>query len=181
MTTTQVKTLQQPAPTGLGAAAVGSGGTFTAGAKFWVATAIVKGAESPASAEATVTVALNGSANLTWANPAGCQAVKIYRGTATGAENTLVVTLAGNTAAWTDTGAAGSAASPPAASAFANAAKNGVNPAKANVPAGTAAGLAQAAYAGLSGWCAATLLSEATVQTRNRKLMNSAGMDVQEV
>jgi hypothetical protein len=181
VTTTQVRQLQQPAPTALGAAAVGSGGTFTAGAKFWVATAVVKGTESPASAEATVTVALNGSANLTWVNPPGCQAVKIYRGTGTGAENTLAATLSGVTTAWTDTGAAGTAATPPAPSAFGAAAKTGASPTKANVPAGTPAGLAQAYYAGLAGWCVATLLAEGTVQARNRKLVNSAGFDVQEV
>ena len=58
-----------------------------------------------------------GSAVLTWdALPAGTTAVKVYRGTLTGVENKLVATL-GAVVTYTDTGVAGTTASPPAAGA----------------------------------------------------------------
>lgn len=102
------------APSGLAAAAVGSGGTFAAGAQYWKITGINGSGETTGSNEATATLVLNGSANLTWsALPAGTTGVKIYRGTASGAENVLVATL-GAVTSYTDTGTAGTAATPPA-------------------------------------------------------------------
>ena len=113
------------APSGAAAAAVGSGGTFTAGAYFWKVTAIYPGAESGPSAEVTATLVLNGSANLTWsALPAGATGAKVYRGTATGAENTLVATL-GIVTSYTDTGTAGTAAAVPGITAFQQVHANG--------------------------------------------------------
>lgn len=106
------------APSGAAAAAVGSGGTFAAGAYFWKITAIYPGGESGPSSEVTATLVLNGSANLTWsALPAGATGAKVYRGTVTGQENILVVTL-GVVTAYTDTGIAGTAATVPGTTAF---------------------------------------------------------------
>lgn len=101
------------APTGLAVAAVVGGGTFAAGTYFWVITYQSDLGETVASNEVTVAIALNGSANLTWnAPPPGVRHVKVYRGTVAGAENALIATL-GVVAAFTDTGTAGSAATPP--------------------------------------------------------------------
>lgn len=62
-------------------------------------------------------MAAGGTATLTWAAlPAGTTAVKVYRGTATNAENALVATL-GAVVTYTDTGTAGTPGSPPAVSA----------------------------------------------------------------
>ena len=102
-------------PSGLAAAAVASGGTFAAATYFWKVTGTNAAGETTGSNEATVAIVLNGSANLTWsALPAGTTGVKVYRGTGAGAENVLVATL-GAVVAYTDTGSAGSAATPPAA------------------------------------------------------------------
>lgn len=98
---------------GLAAAAVGSGGTFAAGTYYWVITAVDAYGETTASNETNATLILNGSANLTWnALPAGTTNVKVYRGTGPGAENVLVTTL-GPVTAYTDTGTAGTGATPP--------------------------------------------------------------------
>lgn len=106
------------APSGAAAAAVGSGGTFAAGAYFWKVTALYPGAESGPSGEVTATLVLNGSANLTWsALPAGATGAKVYRGTVTGGENVLVATL-GAVTSYTDTGTAGTAAAVPGITAF---------------------------------------------------------------
>ncbi len=98
-----------PAPTGGAAAAVGSGGTFTAGTYFWKVTAVDnKQNESLASAEFQQTLALNGSATLTWNAVPGAVGYRVYRGSATGAEN-VVYTVSGNAGAFTDTNAASQA------------------------------------------------------------------------
>ena len=104
------------APSGLGAAANVGGGTFAAATYFWKVTGLTSAGETTGSNEASVAVALNGTATLTWsALPAGTTGVKVYRGTASNAENVLVATL-GAVVTYTDTGTAGSAGSPPAAS-----------------------------------------------------------------
>ena len=104
------------APSGLGAAANVGGGTFAAATYFWKITGLSTAGETAASNEATVAVALNGTATLTWsALPAGTTGVKVYRGTVTNTENVLVATL-GAVTAYTDTGTAGPAGSPPAVS-----------------------------------------------------------------
>ena len=103
-------------PTGLNAAPVVGGGTFAAGTYFWKVTGTDAQGETTGSNEASATIALNGSANLTWnALPAGTTGVKVYRGTVAGAENALIATL-GAVVAFTDTGTAGAGGSPPAAS-----------------------------------------------------------------
>ena len=121
MTSTQIKTLPGGAapPAGLAAAAVGTGGTFAAATYFWKVTFVTRWGETSGSNEATVAIVLNGSANLTWtAPPAGTNQVKVYRGTVTNTENALVATLGASAAAYTDTGTAGTAQSPPAAGSF---------------------------------------------------------------
>lgn len=106
------------APTGLAAAAVGSGGTFAAATYFWKITGTNAQGESTGSAEASATIVLNGSCNLTWsALPATTTGVKVYRGTVTQTENVLVATL-GAVVAYTDTGIAGTSGAPPASNAL---------------------------------------------------------------
>lgn len=108
-------TLGLPALSGLAAAAVGSGGTFAAATYFWKVTGTNAAGETTGSNEATVAIVLNGSCNLTWnALPAGTAGVKVYRGTSSNGENALITTL-GAVTSYTDTGSAGSAATPPAA------------------------------------------------------------------
>lgn len=115
------------APTGLAAAAVVGGGTFAAGTYFWKVTGTDAQGETTGSNEASATIALNGSANLTWnALPAGTTGVKLYRGTAAGAEDHMIATL-GAVTSTTDTGTAGSAATPPAASSATGDALTAVN------------------------------------------------------
>lgn len=124
MTNTQIRVqAQASAPTGQAVAAVGTGGTFAAATYFWKITRRTIFGESTGSAEVTVAIVLNGSANLTWTlPPAGTVAVRIYRGTVTNTENVLVAEVPGNVAAFTDTGGSLQAGTPPAApAAFANA------------------------------------------------------------
>lgn len=101
-------------PSGLAVTASATGGTLAAGSYFWVVTAITAAGETMASNEVTATLSgSTSSAALTWTLPAGATGAKVYRGTAAGAEDTLVATL-GAVTTYTDTGAAGSAATPPA-------------------------------------------------------------------
>ena len=101
-------------PSGLAAAANVGGGSFAAATYFWKVTGLCASGETAGSAEATVAVAANGTATLTWsALPAGTTGVKVYRGTVTNTENVLVATL-GAVLTYTDTGTAGTAGAPPA-------------------------------------------------------------------
>ena len=101
------------APSTLAASPNVGGGTFAAAAYFWKITGLNGRGETTVSNEATCSVALNGTASLTWAAlPAGTTGVKVYRGTVTQTENVLVATL-GAVVAYTDTGTAGTAAVPP--------------------------------------------------------------------
>ena len=128
MTTTQIKSLPGgiAPPVGLGVAAVGSGGTFAAASYFWKITFVTAQGETSGSNEATVAIALNGSANLTWtAPPKSVSRIRIYRGTVTNTENILVTDISaqsaapgGSVTAFTDTNLGG-AGTPPAAGAFA--------------------------------------------------------------
>lgn len=103
----------EPAPSGLTATPVGTGGTFAAGTYYWVVTGTDAYGETTGSNEATAVIVLNGSANLAWnALPPGTTGVKVYRGTSPGGENALIATL-GAVTAYTDTGTAGSGATPP--------------------------------------------------------------------
>lgn len=108
-----VSSTYEPAPGGLAVAANVGGGTFAAGTYYWVVTATDASGETTASNEVSVAVALNGTATLTWpADLPAATGYKVYRGTAPGAENALIATL-GNVLTYTDTGTAGSGASPP--------------------------------------------------------------------
>lgn len=112
--TLQYSTAQISPPFALAATPVVGGGTFAAGNYFWEVTAITALGETTVSNEATAAIALNGSATLTWSLPAGpVTGVKVYRGTAAGAENHLITTL-GAVTTYLDTGTVGSVASPPA-------------------------------------------------------------------
>lgn len=183
MTTSQVRKLQGAAPTGLAASPVAGGGTFAAGAQFWKVTAVGPWGESAPGNEATATLALNGHADLTWANPPGTTAVRIYRGTSTNAENTLVVQLQGAATAYSDTGT-GAAGAPPAVAGWSNMTKAGTVPLKSNIPAGTPAGLAQQLYQAMCEWCSVGTPITAGTSNQARigdKVAAGAGFDLQEV
>src|SRR5215469_11716846 len=183
MTATQIRTYQGPAPTSAAVAAQAGGGTFAAGAQFWKLTALGWWGESAPSNEATESVALNGSANLTWTLPTGATGVKVYRGTTTNAENALVATL-GPVSAWTDTGGAGSAATPPASGAWTGVTKTGALPAKSNVPGGTNPGRGNMLMQGLMSWCAgvgSAAGGTGPLATIGRKEAAAAGWNVQDV
>lgn len=125
--TTQTKALPGgiAAPTGLAVAAVGTGGTFAAATYFWKLTYISRFGETSGGNEATVAIALNGSANLSWtAPPSSVMRVRIYRGTVTNTENVLVAELPATALAFTDTNL-GAAATPPAAGSFVSATFDG--------------------------------------------------------
>jgi hypothetical protein len=106
----------QPPPTGLGASTA-SGGTLATGITvYYVITALIAGAdETQPSAEVDATPSGgNLSVALTWSVVAGAAGYKVYRGTNSGGENTLVATILSPSAtAFTDTGPAYTTASPP--------------------------------------------------------------------
>lgn len=109
----QFATTLSSVPTGLTATPVAGGGTFAAGTYYWEVTATTGFGETTVSNEASTAVALNGSANLSWtAPPNKVTGYKVYRGTASGVENTLVATLAGSGTTYTDTGGGGAGAPP---------------------------------------------------------------------
>lgn len=87
--------------------------TFGSGAKFWVITAVGAGGETSVSDEITSTLAALDTQTMTWVAIGGATGYKIYRGTATGVHGTLVATV-GAVTTYTDTGATGTSASPPA-------------------------------------------------------------------
>jgi hypothetical protein len=91
-----------------------TGGTFTSGAKFWVVTAINADGETVISNEITATLATSGTQVVSWSAVTGSTGFKVYRGTATGAENKLVTTT-GVVTTYTDTGTAGTTATLPVA------------------------------------------------------------------
>jgi hypothetical protein len=161
-------------PSALAAGAVVGGGTFAAGTYFWVVTGTNAQGETTKSNEATATIALNGSANLTWsALPAGTTGVKVYRGTVAGAENRLVATL-GAVTAYLDTGTVGSAATPPTNNTA------GTDPAKA-LPAGmgTTKAFPFAVYAGMQ--CGSVGYDrEGTYRDRARTILELAGQHAAE-
>lgn len=98
----------------LGTAA--SGGTFAAGAYFWKVTTLIGGVESAPSNEITATLSLNQQQPINWSAVTGATGYRVYRGTASGAENVLVATL-GTVTTYTDTGIAGTPATTPPSSA----------------------------------------------------------------
>jgi hypothetical protein len=102
-------------PLALTATAQVGGGTFTAATYFWVVTAISSKGESLASNELSATIALNGTCLLTWTLPTDATSVRVYRGTSAGAES--IYFALGKVSTYTDTGAAGTAGTPPTTTA----------------------------------------------------------------
>jgi hypothetical protein len=104
-------------PSGLTVTPSATGGTLPDGPVFWVLTATNGSGETPASNEVTATLAgspaNSSSAVLNWPAVTGETDYKLYRGAAAGVENELVATIAAGTLTYTDTGAAGTAVSPP--------------------------------------------------------------------
>jgi len=98
-----------------------SGGTLAAGTYYWKVTATASGGEGIGSNEVTATTTGTTSSQiLNWTTVTGASGYKIYRGTAAGAENVLVATVASvNT--YTDTGTAGTAGAPPIAASYVHA------------------------------------------------------------
>jgi hypothetical protein len=90
----------------------GTGGTFTAGTKFWKVTAVNANGETVGSNEVSATVTATSTQVLNWVTVAGATNYNIYRGTLSGGENVLVSTV-GAVTTFTDTGQAGSAGDVP--------------------------------------------------------------------
>lgn len=89
-----------------------TGGTFSAGSKYWVVSAVnASGVESFPSNELTATLTLNQEQPINWSAVTGAVSYNIYRGTTAGAENVLVATV-GAVTTYTDTGIAGTTGSP---------------------------------------------------------------------
>lgn len=89
----------------------GTGGTFTAGTYYYVVTSTNALGETTRSNEISATVANNGTITVNWWSNSMATGYKVYRGTTPGGENALIYT--GTALSVTDTGSAGSAASPP--------------------------------------------------------------------
>ena len=91
-----------------------TGGTLAAGSYVWVITTTNFSGETTSSNEVSATLTgTTSSVGLSWTLPDGADGVKVYRGTVAGSENVLVATL-GAVSTYTDTGAAGTSATPPA-------------------------------------------------------------------
>lgn len=114
------------APTGV-SSALTTGGTLSSGQAYYYkvtgtgpyGTQITDTTESGPSSETTKTATgATLSITITWTALQGATGYKIYRGTTTGSENLLVGTItSGSTVTFTDTGVAGTSASPPSAPA----------------------------------------------------------------
>jgi hypothetical protein len=102
------------APNNLDATPHTTGGTFTAGTYYWAATCTNPNGETTKSDEITATLTgSTSSATLTW-DPVDDVTVNLYRGTAPGVLTTRVATITDEaTTTYTDTGAAGTPATPP--------------------------------------------------------------------
>lgn len=89
-----------------------TGGTLAAAAYYYEVTAVNAIGETLPSAEKTITTTGSTSANtITWSAVTGATGYRIYRGTATGAEN--VYYTVGAVTNFTDTGATSTAGTPP--------------------------------------------------------------------
>lgn len=89
-----------------------TGGTFAAGTYFWRITALTDQGETAGSNEVSATLALNGSQDLNWEAVDGATGYKLYRGTAAGAQDTVVAEL-GEVTTYTDTGSSTGAGTVP--------------------------------------------------------------------
>lgn len=184
MTSTQTKLLPGgiAPPSGLAVGAVGSGGTFGAATYFWKITFRTTNGETSGSNEATVAIVANGSANLTWtAPPARVLGVRVYRGTSSNGENALITELAGTAAAYTDTGTAGTSATPPAAGSFATITTNSTGQVSksSNALSGLTNGQLIQALRAINYWHNAP--ANTTVDAQAAKILAAVGLSIQEV
>lgn len=112
------------APSGLAPTAAAGGSLTTGTTYYYKITAFNCAGETLPSSEVSITPSgSNLSVALSWSTLAGVSDLqplaryfggfKIYRGTSSGSENVLVATVAYNATSYTDTGAAGTAATPP--------------------------------------------------------------------
>lgn len=100
-------------PSGLTVVTSPSGGTLPAGAMSWVVTSTNTNGETTKSNEITKTLTgSTSSAVLTWNSDLNALGSQVYRGPS-GAETTRVMSIGGSATTYTDTGAAGTTASPP--------------------------------------------------------------------
>ena len=110
--------VQPPVPQtpGISTSTLGGTGLAAATPYFYKVTATLAGGETGPSTEVTITTGAGGtnSNTITWAAVANATGYTVYRGTATNAENVGYVVAGGATVSFVDTGAAGSAISPPA-------------------------------------------------------------------
>lgn len=108
-------TVTLSAPQNVGTDAIGSGGGLPAGSWFYQVTAISAAGETTPSVESEVTVQGSTSSVLvTWDVVESASGYKLYRGTTSGGENTLVATVnSGTTSNHQDNGVAGVTATPP--------------------------------------------------------------------
>lgn len=97
-----------PAPVVTLGTTAGTGGTHTAGTKFWKVTALNAAGETIGSNEVSALLTSTSTQVLNWTTVAGATGYNVYRGTAAGQENVLVTTL-GAVLTYTDAGAAGTA------------------------------------------------------------------------
>lgn len=103
------------APT-IGTATATTGtGSLAAGTYYYVVTATTASGETVKSSEVSATLSATGEIAVTWTAVTGATGYKVYRGTATGAENVYYAVSGGSSASYTDTGATSTSGSPPAA------------------------------------------------------------------
>lgn len=95
-----------PAPALTLGATAGTGGTHTAGVKFWKITATNASGETVGSNEVSAILTSTSTQVLSWAAVTGATGYNVYRGTAANQENVLVASV-GAVTTYTDTGAAG--------------------------------------------------------------------------
>jgi len=88
-------------------------GTLSAGSHFYVVTALVGAAETIASSEVSVVTAGGGTVNLAWTGIAGATGYRVYRGDTAAGENAYQDAPG---TSFTDNGAPGTPATPPASS-----------------------------------------------------------------
>lgn len=90
----------------------GTGGTHTAGTKYWRVTALNANGETIASNEVSATLTTTSTQVLNWGAVTGATGYNVYRGTQAGLQTTLVATL-GAVTTYTDGGATGTPQDPP--------------------------------------------------------------------
>jgi hypothetical protein len=91
-----------------------TGGTLAANTYYYVVTAVTPGGETVASGEQSVTTTgSTSSVSLSWSSVTGASGYKVYRGTASNAENVYYTVSGGATTTYDDTGATPTSGSPP--------------------------------------------------------------------